>query len=176
MPTTDVTEAFDHYRVAARSVWNTAFWPYAELRSWDARDQFRKVKELLFEALVIRRLCEGQRSAEAHALSGSVFRVVPRHPGVRVPIMISKPRAGDRNQYWDDPVNQVSESDAELEFLDYFDWDELSTVDFQYYRIRITAFPAQAHLVGREALLEHQNGRVLWVGEGAKGTEEDLSS
>lgn len=163
MRITDVTELFDHYRVTARNVWNSAFSPYPELRSWDALDQFRKVAELLFDALVIRRLCAGQRSADAPALTRCAFRVVPRDPAVPVPIMINKPRAGDRNRYWDDPVNQVSESDAHLEFLDYFDWDELSRVDFQYYRVRIMAFPSQAHLVGREALLEHQHGRVLWL-------------
>ena len=44
----DITEIFDHYRIIARSVLNTAFWLEVELRGWDSRDRFERIKELLF--------------------------------------------------------------------------------------------------------------------------------
>ncbi len=75
--------------------------------------------------------------------------------------MIERPRERDGNRYWDDPVNGVKAADAEFHFRDYFDWDEMAYIDFQYYRVRIAAFPLQPHLVGREALLEHQYAKVF---------------
>ncbi len=75
--------------------------------------------------------------------------------------MIEQPRKGDRNHYWDDPVNQIKASDAELHFLDYFDWDMMAYTDFQYYRVRIASFISQPHLVGRDALIEHHHAKIF---------------
>ena len=44
--------------------------------------------------------------------------------------------------------------------MDYFDWNLLGCADFQYYRVRIAAFPSQPHLVGREALMDHLHVKV----------------
>jgi hypothetical protein len=48
---TDVTPIFDHYRVSARSIWNTAFWPDPELREWDYVDEFTSIERILFDSL-----------------------------------------------------------------------------------------------------------------------------
>ena len=156
----DITLLMDHYREVTRSVWNTGFWAQADLQTWDARDQFEQIKKLLFKALVIARLEEGHCCDLFSLPDDRKFRVVPSTDRA-VPIMIHCPREGDRNRYWDDPVKQVSASEAELHFLDYFDWDLMNYADFQYYRVRIAAFATQPHLVGREALLEHLNAKVF---------------
>jgi hypothetical protein len=143
----------------ARSVWNDGFWPVIGLRNWDSRDHFEQIKELLFKALVIAPLEEGH-CCDLCALGERVCHVVPLAAGP-VPIAIQRPREGDRNQYWDDATTEITAADAELHFLDYFDWNHMAPADFQYYRVRITAFPAQPHLIGREALLHRQYGRVL---------------
>lgn len=154
----DITEIFDHYRIAARSIWNMAFWSEPELRNWDSWDQFERIKELLFKALVLARLGAENGSTEPQASAARIFYVAPRGS---VPVMISKPRAGDSNWYWDDPVRQIDASDAELHFLDYFDWDKMGYADFQYYRVRIAAFRAHPDLIGRDALIERINATVL---------------
>ena len=137
----EITDLMDHYRLVARSVWNIGFWAKPELQSWNSWEQFEQLKKGLFQALVVARLqddqCCGQTGSE-----GQPYRVVPVEPGP-VPIMIERPREGDRNRYWDDPVGEIKPSDAELEFLDYFDWNSMGYVDFQYYRVRVAAFPAQ---------------------------------
>jgi hypothetical protein len=155
----EVTDLMDRYRVVARSVWNTAFWPYPDRRNWDARDQFDQIKPLLFKALVVAPL-EGGHCCDLSTLPERALRVVPLDPGP-VPILIERPREGDHNHYWDDPVEKIKASDAKLEFLDYFDWDLMAPADFQYYRVRIAEFNGQSHLVGREALLEHSHARVF---------------
>jgi len=160
IPMREITDLFDHYRVVARSIWNTGFWSDPELRDWDSRDQFEQIARLLFKALVVARV-EGGHCCDLNSLPPDhTYHVVPLDPGP-VPIMIERPREGDRNHYWDDPVNKIKAADAELHFLNHFDWDEMAYIDFQYYRVRIAAFPSQPHLVGRDALIEHQHAKVF---------------
>jgi hypothetical protein len=68
----DVTDLFDHFRIVARSVWNTGFWTRPELRTWDSWDQFEQVKELLFKVLVVGRLNKGHRCS-THGLEDGVY-------------------------------------------------------------------------------------------------------
>lgn len=75
--------------------------------------------------------------------------------------MIHKPRGGDRNRYWDDPVNRIAPSEANLRFVDYFDWDRMNYSDLRYYQVQIEAFPSKPHLVGRDALIEHGCAKVM---------------
>jgi hypothetical protein len=37
----------------------------------------------------------------------------------------------------------------------------MAYADFEYYRVRIAAFPRQPHLAGREALIKHQYAKVF---------------
>lgn len=152
MPMREVTSVMDHYRSVVRSIWNEGFWTQQELRDWDSLDRFKEIRKLLFHALVVATL-------EA-AVQAPTLQVVPLDSGP-VPILIHRPREGDRNHYWDDPVRELKATEAELHFLDYFDWNEMDYIDFQYYRVRIVQFKPHPHLVGREALLEHQYAKVF---------------
>jgi hypothetical protein len=143
-----VTGTFQKYRISARLVWNFFFWPDADLADWDGRDQFEKIKNLLFDSIVLRKLSFGTSDAR--------FVIVPRSKE-GVPAMIEQPRADDRNRYWDHPIGALGPSDAVLEFLDYFDWDQTGCLDFRYVRVRICEFPLHPDLVGREALLEAEH-------------------
>ena len=51
-----------------------------------------------------------------------------------MPILIHLPREGNqsRNCYWDDPVREVRATETEPHFLDYFDWNNMDYIDFQY--------------------------------------------
>ncbi len=159
----NITDLMDHYRDVARMIWNLGFRAVPELQDWDSRDRFEEIKKLLFRSLVFARLDEGECGHEISPETERVLHVVPSGAEI-TPIMIHNPREGDRNRYWDDPVKQIRSADAELHFLDYFDWDDMASADFQYYRVRVGSFPAQPHLVGREALIEHKNADVFFAG------------
>src|SRR5579863_5590178 len=118
----NVTGSFLLYRNSARSVWNVAFWPYEALRNWDSRDHFVKIRRILFEAIVLDRV---NRQVPQR------FLVIPRAD--QIPIMIEQPREHDRNRYWDAPVTHLRREAAVLEFIDFFDWDQLGLLDFRYY-------------------------------------------
>lgn len=130
------------------------------MQNWDSWDRFQQVKNLLFNALVVARVGEIECCGDLATVPRPIYRVIPLDPGP-VPIMIHKPREGERNVYWDDPVNKIKAGDAELHFVDYFDWNKMAYVDFRYYRVRIAEFTAHPDLVGREALLDHEHARVF---------------
>jgi hypothetical protein len=75
--------------------------------------------------------------------------------------MVARPTLEMPTGLWDDPVNRVNPGDAELQFVDFFDWRLLDYRDYQNYRVSIDAFAAQPHLVGREALVERQYVKVF---------------
>jgi hypothetical protein len=156
----DITDLMDHYRITGRSIWNAAFWSQPELRNWDSWEQFEQIKNLLFSALVVGRLEQIGCCADLATVPRPILQVRPGQSST-VPIMIHLPRQGDRNNYWDDPVREITGEETELHFLDYFDWDKMNYIDFQYYRVKIIGFPSQPHLQGREALLQHSHAKVF---------------
>jgi hypothetical protein len=154
----DVTPLVAAYREAARHLWNSAFYrPNAYLEgdvAWDRRDAFGRVAEELFTAMILEPLGVTDRRLPPESAYSpaplACFEVIPSAPGV--PIMIN--RASPRTGYWDDPVTRVAPGDACLQFVKFFDWDELGLRDFQYAEMVIAEFAAHAELAGRYALME----------------------
>jgi hypothetical protein len=154
----DVSNLFDHYRISACSIWNTAFWPIAELRDWDCVDQFDEIKRILFDQLVLFRIGRDFALKDIFRVPISFFHVVPA--GESSPVMIQNPRPNQPRGYWDHPLKCIGPQEAEMYFVDYFDWNRFDFVDFQYYRVIIAKFDAHPELAGREALIERMNASV----------------
>ena len=85
------------------------------------------------------------------------FRIVPSSP--EVPIMIQNPRR-EGSGYWDHPLKAIKQGEAELLFIEYFDWNRMDCVDFRYYRVQIGSFNGHPELVAREALIDCQHALV----------------
>ena len=159
---TDVTAVFDHYRVSARSIWNNAFRPDPEFREGFYIGQFEWIAKILFDTLVLTRL-DMEFSSEDLFHKPIPFFKVTLASGAS-PIMIENPRPGDGNGYWDDPVKQITK-DVEMQFINFFDWDQIGVLDFRYYRVHIAKFDERPHLVGRRALLETIYAKVFFADE-----------
>ena len=155
----DISSLFDHFRVCARAVWNTAFWPDSDLRTWDSVDQFDEIQRILFSELVLGKIGRDWPAGNIFQTSIPFFRVVPINDVC--PIMIQNPRSGKTIGYWDHPVNRIGPGEADLHFLAYFDWNRLDYVDFRHYRVIIAKFDGQPDLVGREALIDTQHASVF---------------
>jgi hypothetical protein len=69
----DVTEIVDHYRITARSLWNTAFGAVSDLRTPEAREQFDEINLMLFDGLVLARL---EQEMERTQLFRSPIRIL----------------------------------------------------------------------------------------------------
>jgi len=153
----DVSGVFDHYRVSARTIWNTAFWPDADFRNWDSVEQFYEILRILFRELVLGKVDKDWPLHDIFEIAMPFFHVVPSHD---VPIMIQNPRSDRQRGYWDHPVNRIKPAEAELHFLAYFDWNRMDYADFRYYHVEIASFDAHPELVGREALIERQHASI----------------
>jgi hypothetical protein len=165
----DVTNEFNKFREAARHVWNTYFQEQAERnQNWDLRDEFSKIYVDLFNAIV---KCGLPQSAPSipHLWVGEVkvlsdYRVRGNDPNV--PIMISRtiPSSG----YWDYPVQRINSEQTDIRLISVFDWSELGFRDMRYFKVRIVA-SLNKDIVGRDALVEANNCRVLFEESKEKG-------
>ena len=159
----DVSGILDHYRVSARGIWNTAFWPDTDFRNWDSADRFDEIQRILFSELVLAKLGKEWPIDDVFRAPIPFLQVVPSSN--TIPIMIQNPRSDQSSGYWDHPLNRISPGEAEMNFLRYFDWNRLDYVDFRYYRVKIARFDAKSELVGREALIDRQHASVYLVEE-----------
>lgn len=159
----DVSSIFDHYRISARAIWNTAFWPDAEFRNWDSVDQFDEIQRILFCELVLAKLGREWPTLDVFRISVPFLRVVPSIDPA--PIMIQNPRPDKPTGYWDHPLNRISPGEAEMHFLRYFDWNRLDYADFRYYLVKIARFDTKPELAGRQALIDRQHASVRMVEE-----------
>ena len=160
----DVSSIFDHYRMSARTIWNTAFWPDQDFRNWDSIDQFHQIEKLLFQELVLAKVDREWPLQDIFGNAIPFFHLVPSSVHGAT-ILIQKPRPEKPTGYWDDPVNFVKPGQAELLFIAYFEWDQMDYIDLRYYRVKIASFDAHSELVGREALIERQHAAIHLMNE-----------
>lgn len=169
----DVTSLMNTYRECSRHLWNVYFSSRAIGCSRDC--VFHDIGKLLFESIVLSELpdqeCSGDCSSEGPTDSETdtlpVLKVVPG--SVWSPILIHQKNISlKENTYWNQ--EKVDLSDIELVFDDYFDFDELSARDFNYYRCKILRFPSHLEFEGRDALMEVQYAKVF-LGEKDGGAQ-----
>ena len=55
--------------------------------------------------------------------------------------------------YWDHSQKEVT-TDAVLQFIRYFDWDQFDFKDHHYVRVLVTEWPSHPEHVGKHALIE----------------------
>lgn len=147
----NITSEMNHYKDAIRHLWNSAFRPIDEpLYYGECLEIFSEIHALTFQALVC--APNGIDPPKLFTVDPiPSLRVVPT-TDLSIPIMINRtfPASG----YWDDPVDRVNAADLHLVFMCYFDWDEYSSMDCRYYRVRILDSKSYPDLIGRDALVE----------------------
>jgi hypothetical protein len=157
----DITDLVQKHRECSRHVWNTYFWPQAEVENdWDLRDRFEDINVKLFSSLVLWPLeREGQEPTPSywHPLQPLRFmRVVPNN---LCSILINREI---ESGYWDHPITEVTESDIDMRFIHYFDWSPIGHRDFEYIRVLIISSARRPELNGRHALVKPLNVRVFF--------------
>jgi hypothetical protein len=157
----DVSAIFDHFRVSARDIWNRGFWPVPDFQNWDSSDVFQEIRMLLFEEFVLTRLDLEWPREKIFLEPIPFFNLGPKSQTGSALIQ----RSASEHGYWDHPIREIKAGEAELHFVDYFDWDQMDYQDFQYYRAKIASFPAHPETVGLEVLLEHRSYFVSLTGQ-----------
>jgi hypothetical protein len=157
----DVTHLFADYRESVRHLWNAAFRHATAPPSWDSQEAFEHVADCLFYALVLFPLGLSGPQLPSKLLQTLIagLRIVPDSEH-GVPIMISRDQEG--SGYWDHPVNRVGPNDAELEFVGFFDFDQLGFRNFRYYDVLIRSSLTHPEIAGRAALLDCDYAKVFY--------------
>ena len=138
------------FRIADRELFNRYFrlenpWQNQEA-AWLLVERFGDLESVLFQKMV----------AEALNVGGVTYGqpqpdiLVSGQAGSEVTALINREICSG---YWDYP-DTVIPADAEMQFMDFFDWDVLSVRDNKYARVRIAACPSNTALTGKHALLE----------------------
>lgn len=161
----DVTPLFASFREAARHLWNTTFYrpEFIPEVDWDRRDSYSRVVTELFSAVVLAPLDAPDQALPPmweHTPQPLARFIVQPNVSTDVPIDIN--RATPRTGYWDDPVNRIARGDARMNFVRFFDWDELGLRDFALVEVQVAEFPKYPALSGRYALLEFGYVQILF--------------
>ena len=163
----DITETMLMFRECARNLWNAHLHPHAPQGDpWDFQDSYQDILVKLFSMFMA-----GGKKTEDLAISPSysrrneplnAIRIVPC-PGHGVPVHINRevPASG----YWDHPMERVTSEDADLRFIDFFDFDVLEFHEFEYYRVRIVHSASRADIIGRDALTKVRHTTAFIVTE-----------
>lgn len=150
----NVTPAVNNYRECVRSLWNNFYRPlFEESRDYRFVDSFRIVREELFNGLVLTNGVDSEGGALIPArLSGGLKVLLA--DGQAIPILAN--RDIDQNYgYWDHPVSSLK-SPIDLDFLSFFDWDDLGFLDMSIVMARVFAYDANPEMINRVVLIDVQ--------------------
>ena len=155
---TECTDLLLKYRDMARMIWNSAFWPNADLREGDMflvgeyTGAFDEAVARLYEGLVLLPL-------------GHVCRVQDMNcPGKAVPLSIEVTSPSvecliDENlpeepyHRWGRAELSLQDGSYDFEFRRFFDWDQLGHRDFRFMLVLILRMDAKPDAIGHHALI-----------------------
>jgi hypothetical protein len=142
-----VTNHFDQYKEATRGVWNTYI--LCDGRAdWDDHEVYQEIDRLLFETTVLKKI-GFDRCRKFHGK----FKVRSKGGHDCLPVIVN--RDGDGG-YWDHPVTALINDDYDIDFIEFFDWDQLAHRDNRYVMARIITSSKHPEINGHKALIETQ--------------------
>jgi len=156
MPST-VDQLIQRYCECARSTWNNYLWSSEADEA--GLERYEEVRALLFRAIVLDPLGVGDATREAEDATWSFLRVVA--PAELSTVLVNTPST-DGNQYWAPAEKGLDLSDAEIQFVDLFDWDPRAFRDLALMMALVVASPKNPELVGRFILLERNSVTVVF--------------
>lgn len=153
-PQMNLDAHLNRFRLASRELFNHYFRVEdasgngTDPEAWGAQERFEEVETVLFDKLVLE---PSQLAGPAYGQRNARIRVCLRSASF-APIMMN--REVDSG-YWDHPIREVTD-DVTLEFISFFDWDQLHYRDHRYVRVVVAGWPSQPAAVGKHGLIESQ--------------------
>ena len=152
-----VDHLIQRYCECARSLWNNY------LRSSDADEavleRYDEVRALLFRAIVLDAIGMGDAERDGEDQTWPFLRVAA---GAEPATILVNTPSSDGNQYWEPAEKGTDVSDAEILFVDLFDWDPQAFRDLALVMALVVASPKHPELVGRSILLERNTVTIVF--------------
>jgi len=149
-----ITNEFDKYKEASRNIWNLYFFKDGNA-TWEDQEIFSELEELLFEEIVLIKLGINREN-----MINGKFKLLAKNNHNCIPVMIN--RTGDGG-YWDHPVDALIEDEHDIEFIEYFDFDQLAIKDNRYVIAKIISSRKHPEINGHKAMIESQYVDVFYI-------------
>lgn len=147
-----ILSLINEYREVARGIWNSHFKGKFETDSnWYYVDSFKTIRRELFNSMVFYPMLKDVPDDFRLGTPTSLIRLKLSVNGDTC-VMISREKNGDCG-YWDHPVTKIS-ADAELRFIDFFDWNSYGFLDMAQVLAQIVKFPENPELEGHRLLVD----------------------
>ncbi|MBT9099116.1 hypothetical protein KFZ76_15550 [Methylovulum psychrotolerans] len=154
-----ISHPLKRYRECARSIWNIYLMDqYQATQNWDLLASYKRIKQELFDSIVLVPVLQDDEVFDYQlGFPCSRINVIPSqipNPGNRwdMPVAINRIK-GETAGYWDYPVTRIT-SQAELLFVDFFDWDAYGFIDMSIVVAEINAYPESPDLIGHRLLVK----------------------
>lgn len=142
-----ITKAVNRYRECARSIWNNYFLEqFQSTKHWDLVESFNRIQQELFDSIVLTpTLFDDEKIDFILGYPCHQIKLVPAWDDKwDIPVEINREK-GMRAGYWDHPVKKIS-SQAELSFINFFDWDATGFLEMSKIMAEISNFPENPNL------------------------------
>jgi hypothetical protein len=147
-------DLMNRFRLASRELFNNYF--RVDIPSsadpWLVEERFSNVQDELFQMMVtepasLSRIDYGQLQTD----------IAIELQADSIPWLLNREKDSG---YWDAQPSEVTR-EAQLKFISFFDWDQLSYRDNTYVKVLVMDWPAKSSVVGRNALIEAQYVRYV---------------
>jgi len=150
-----ITDLLNRYRECVRSIWNTYFFEqYNGTENSDLIESFSKIKQEIFDSIVlVSVLADCEAFDYVLGFPCSRIKIVPRHMNSwDIPVEINRNK-GEISGYWDHPISRIN-SQADLVFIDFFDWNPYGFIDMSRIVAEISDYPKNPNLIGHRFIVE----------------------
>ncbi len=160
----DITQILNEYRECVRNLWNIYFIKHISSESeWDVFDEYEDICIMLFSSLVLNLLNrETYKKAKTYVRASEPLLFLRVVPVEKSGISVNINREKNVSNYWDYPLSIIKSNEADMRFIDFFDFNLLGSRDFQYCRVRIVASNVNPDIVGHDALIDCNKIKVYF--------------
>lgn len=126
------------------------------------KDKFDRICTMLFSSLVLDPIDKSSyKKSHSYEKSPNPLDILNIVPSCETGVPIQINRDIKPSAYWDYPLKMIKPNDADLKFIDFFDFDVLGIRDFEYYLVRINDSVIDSELKGRNALIKTSDANVI---------------
>lgn len=159
----DVTQLFNNYRECIRNLWNIHFIQIESSNTWNLFEEYDEICSKLFGSLLLNQVGRPEYiKSSACAMMPEPLLFFRVFPSVETGVPINISREKNSYGYWDNPIAFIKPDEADMRFIDFFDFDLIGFRDFQFCRVKIIDSKAYPDLKGYDALLECNHIKIFF--------------
>ena len=167
----DVTLVVREYRRVVALLWNSGFCSKLfAAPDWDSVDIFNRVRAILFSSLVVDTI--GIHNFDVNSFGTNwkpIESLIVSIEHLPSSIMLNRKNGsqaqGSYSGYWDEVLPLRNSDEISMEFVDFFDFDQIETRHFEYCLVCVKRCIIRPDIEGRLALINSESIKVTYSGD-----------